>query len=348
MTRAGAPLGPIRLAPRLKARSWGGSRLRDRAVTEVPTGTIGEAWLLSDLSQNRGNDRTIISEGPHAGRGLHDLIGDDATRRSLLGRAQPAEAESFPLLLKLLDARESLSMQAHPGRAAVNAPLKDELWLVLDCTPDAFVYRGARPGVTLAEIERGARDGSILDLVVRHRVKRGDAIMLDSGVCHALGAGILAAEVQTASDTTYRLWDWERNDPARPLQIVEAIAAMKPTFGMALPPLRNVDLDAPSARGVVRIEPLHSSRSFDCEVWVLGAESNTLVACRGVPTLLMPLGAEVSVEGLSSPLRFGEAVVIPAEGKGYSMTSTTPSSVLVSWPHDPLGGHDSSAGVRLA
>jgi mannose-6-phosphate isomerase len=159
----------------------------------------------------------------------------EARRGELLGIATAAPDGAFPLLVKYLDAAENLSLQVHPDeRYAARHPhahLKTEAWIVVQCSAGARVYRGIDPHVSREAFAAALAEGRALDHIISIEVAPGDCIYLPSGVCHALGGGILAAEVQTPSDTTFRVWDWDRNDPARPLHLAEAWECMK--FGDA-------------------------------------------------------------------------------------------------------------------
>jgi mannose-6-phosphate isomerase len=210
------PLAPLVLEPIEHPRAWG-----------------HELWLLADLPANVANGRSRVTRGAHAGRTLHELLADAALRASILGRAQLAAHGGFPLLVKVLDAREDLSVQVHPSAAYAarnpHAHVKSEMWIVLDAKPGAHIYRGIRHGIGRSDLERLIRADRALDAMLVIDPKPGDCIYLPSGTCHALGAGIRVAEVQTPSDTTFRVWDWGRHDPRRPLHIEQALECM--SFG---------------------------------------------------------------------------------------------------------------------
>jgi mannose-6-phosphate isomerase len=152
-------------------------------------------------------------------------------RAELLGAAG-AQTERFPLLVKILDAREKLSLQVHPP-AAVAAQLhgepKTELWYITDATPEAELFVGLKRGVTRAEFERKIADGTVAECFHRVRVKTGDAMFLPSGRVHAIGGGNVIFEIQQNSDTTYRVFDWNRvglDGQPRPLHVPESLASI--------------------------------------------------------------------------------------------------------------------------
>ncbi len=302
-----------------KQRAWGGralaSFIADSSAATVRTSTstpIGEAWVLSDLP---GSDGSLILGGPFAKQPLRHVLVCATTRPAILGRTSPHSDGSFPLLIKFLDAAENLSVQTHPSPKAGSSPGADpkhELWLVLQAAPNARVFRGIRGGVGKEEVARRARDGSLLDVMDSFAVRRGDAIWLPSGVVHALGAGLVVAEVQTPSDTTYRLWDWNRNDPKRPLHIDQACDAMDERANSEPFAVRHVDLDAKVAPSEVRLEPLHSSTQFDLEVMFAGSSASWEVASRGVPQAWTILEGAVRLTGVDREITRGASCVIPA------------------------------------
>lgn len=352
MSFAGATRGPLRIAPIFKARSWGGSELRALAHPDavVPAAPIGEAWLLCDLAQSDGADRTLIAEGFHSGKSLHDLIADPSTRGDLLGRAPPSPGNTFPLMLKLLDARENLSVQVHPRRWATRdaADPKDEAWLILDSSPGARIYRGFKPGTTSAQVVERARSGALVELLEAHEVTVGDAVFLESGTCHALGAGLLVAEIQTPSDTTYRVWDWGRRDTTRPLHLDDALAAMRLPADSHCEPIRRVELHDAVPAGLVRVDPVSSCPAFDGEVWTLGADAEATMTCRGVPRVVTVVAGAASASGLSSVVRFGGTFVQWADGDAVRITTERGARLLVAQPGDSVAGADSSVGRRIS
>lgn len=226
-------LPPLRFHAIVKARAWGGTRLSSYGKPAIPDAKVGESWEVADLPDTISDGQSRIASGPFAGLSLRELR--SAHARDLLGTADPAPDGAFPLLVKFLDAAENLSVQVHPDasyvRAHPGAHLKTEAWIVLEAAPGARVYRGIRESTDADAFFAAVAEGRALDHLESFEVSRGDCIYLPSGTCHALGAGILAAEVQTPSDTTFRVWDWDRNDPARPLHLAEARACMK--FGSA-------------------------------------------------------------------------------------------------------------------
>ena len=219
-------LYPFTFQPIFKDRVWGGRKLAQVYGQALPSKTpIGESWEITD----RPEGVSVITNGPLAGRDLRWLMEHHA--KELLGDSQPC-AGRFPLLVKILDAQEKLSLQVHPPAqkaAELRGDPKTEMWYVADATPDADLFVGLRRGATREEFERRIQDGSVAECFHRIPVQRGDSMFLPSGRVHALGAGNLIFEIQQNSDTTYRVFDWNRvglDDKPRELHIPQALAAI--------------------------------------------------------------------------------------------------------------------------
>lgn len=223
MTDTTPAVYPLKFRPIYKEKIWGGRRLEQLGRT-LPGGRdalIGESWELADLGQTStaggggGEARSVIANGALAGQALQQAI--SVWGKRLLGRLPLTDSGGFPLLVKYLDSRQDLSVQVHPSedyaRAHPKAHLKSEAWYILDADAGAAIYKGVREGVTAeqfrAAIATGTRE-AVEAMLIRVPVKKGDCHYLPSGTCHALGAGILVAEVQTPSDTTFRVYDWGR------------------------------------------------------------------------------------------------------------------------------------------
>lgn len=227
------PIAPMLLRPIAKARAWGGTTFATRGTFAAPAAgepPIGESWELCDLPEGC----SLIEAGWGQGRTLREAL--RIAERAIMGRAHLSNQSRFPLLVKFLDAAEHLSVQVHPtaafAEARAGAHLKTETWLVLHASPGARIWRGVKPSVTREQFERTLRSGGdVVPLLVELPVRTGDRIDLPSGLCHALGEGLTVAEVQTPSDTTFRVFDWNRNDPARPLHLDDAMACVQ--FGAA-------------------------------------------------------------------------------------------------------------------
>ncbi len=206
---------PLTFEPILKAKVWGGQTL-EKFGKKIPDGvSIGESWELADLPKNIQDGQSVIANGPLAGQPL---------------------ASNFPLLIKFLDACDNLSVQVHPSVAYAashpEAHLKSEAWVILDTTLEGLIYVGLKEGVTEESLRIAIKQDTVPDLLHAIEVKKGECYYLPSGTCHALGAGVLVAEVQTPSDTTFRVWDWGRTH--REMHVDQAMECID--FGAPLLP----------------------------------------------------------------------------------------------------------------
>jgi mannose-6-phosphate isomerase len=197
---------PLVFHPVFKERVWGGRTLETLYGKPLPPAVpIGESWEIAD----RPGDESVIANGAFAGRSLHSLM--EQYGADILGTATPSAGDRFPLLCKILDARERLSLQVHPpaGDRALGDP-KTEMWFIAQAAPGAELYVGLKRGVTRAAFEDRLREGNVADCFHRMAVRSGDAMFLPSGRVHAIGAGLVIFEIQQNSDTTFRVFDWNR------------------------------------------------------------------------------------------------------------------------------------------
>jgi mannose-6-phosphate isomerase len=219
-------LYPLLFEPIFKERVWGGRKLEmifDKPLpAEVP---IGESWEISD----REGDISTVMNGPYAGKDLHWLVENHS--QELLGHAR-LENGRFPLLIKILDSREKLSLQVHPPAekaARLGGEPKTEMWYIADAAPGAELYVGLKRGVTREEFENKIRSGTVAECFYRLPVHPGDAMFLPSGRVHAIGAGLVIFEIQQNSDTTYRVFDWNRvglDGKPRALHVAESLESI--------------------------------------------------------------------------------------------------------------------------
>src|SRR5215217_5673649 len=231
-------LYPLKFKPRLVEKIWGGRKLETVLGKPLPPGkSIGESWELYDFPPgvvDRSDDwvSAQVANGPLPGRTLHQLVREYG--EALLGDVKLAPQCQCQILINLLDAREDLSVQVHPDQDYANthpdAHLKSEAWYVVDNDANARIYKGLQPGVTRESFRSAIEQGTCENCLAAIPVKPGQCFYLPSGTVHALGAGILAAEVQTPSDTTFRVYDFNRVEAAtgkpRKLHVEQALACI--------------------------------------------------------------------------------------------------------------------------
>jgi mannose-6-phosphate isomerase len=216
---------PLTFEPIFQQRIWGGRKLESLFSKKLPPGrSIGESWEIVD----RAEAQSVVANGPLEGRTLHELWTQD--RQSVFGNV--SDAPQFPLLVKLLDAEDKLSLQVHPPEkvaAKLGGEPKTEFWYVVAADPDTKIFVGFKHAITREQFEKSLRAASAADHIHSIRVKPGDAMFLPAGRFHAVGAGCVLVEIQQNSDTTYRMFDWNRRDDGgnlRQLHIEEALESI--------------------------------------------------------------------------------------------------------------------------
>jgi len=265
-------LYPLTFHPIFKDRVWGGREMERLYQKKLPPGRpIGESWEISD----RPGDISVIANGPLAGKNLRWLM--ENHRAELLGNVKPATGDRFPLLCKILDAREKLSLQVHPpaGKAAeLGGEPKTEMWFIADAAPGAELFVGLKRGVTRAEFEGKIQTGEVAECFHRVPVRAGDAMFLPSGRVHAIGAGLVIFEIQQNSDTTYRVFDWNRvglDGKPRELHVAQSLASIDfNDFEPALVPSRFV------GDSLMQVRPLVRDPLFAVEAWKLSGTKVSL------------------------------------------------------------------------
>ena len=188
-------------------RVWGGRCLETVYQRELPDDApYGESWEISD----REHEQSVVTDGPYAGQTLHELW--TTQREALFGSGLP-DSERFPLLIKVLDARDDLSIQVHPPvelAPSLSGDPKTEMWFIADADPGSKLYAGLKNGATRKSFETALANGRVADVVHAIEPEKGESIFIPSGRLHAIGAGFLIHEIQQNSDTTYRVFDWNR------------------------------------------------------------------------------------------------------------------------------------------
>lgn len=301
-----APLYPLRFEPIYQYRLWGGRRLADLLTAPLPSGPIGEAWILSD----RDDHASQVADGPLKGQTVGQLLAQFL--QQLLGKLA-GRFRRFPLLLKFLDAHEMLSVQVHPSDA--NKSLlspgetgKTEAWAVVETSPESRIYGGLKPGTTLDDLRRVLTNGTAVDRLMCFTPKPGDGVFIPAGTVHALGGDVVAFEIQQNSDVTFSLYDWNHVDAKtgqpQPLQIDQALSC--------------IDFAEDGAAGLVMpvveaTTPVERERLFHCEhfwLWRLRGQSPFNVGAAGVPRILVCIQGAGQVEHLGDNYAVGKGDVL--------------------------------------
>lgn len=286
---------PLVFEPIFMERVWGGRRLESLYGKRLPSAAlVGESWEIVD----RPEAQSVVHEGPFRGRTLHQLWGEQ--REAVFGNVP--DAPRFPILAKLLDAQENLSLQVHPPAAVageLGGESKSELWYVADAAPKARLYAGIKKGCSRAIFAAALERGRIEDQLHSLEIAAGDTIFLPSGRLHALGGGTLVVEIQENSDTTYRVYDWSRMKKGHARRQMHIEEAMKCIDFEDFEP----GLLRPEGEALVR----HAT--FAVDKWVLDAEREIAEPGR------FAIGACVTGELSCAGREFkpGEFFLVPAQ-----------------------------------
>ena len=327
-------LYPLLFHPKFVEKMWGGRKLEDVLDKALPTGKqIGESWELYDFPPGAVDGSTdwvssVVANGPLAGRSLHSLVTE--FKSELLGRVPTiGKAGVFPILIKFLDAREDLSVQVHPDEKYAaehpDAHLKSEAWYVIQQDENSRLLKGLVAGSNKEKFTKAIHTGDVESHIQSIKVKPGDCYYLPSGTVHALGAGILVAEVQTPSDTTFRVHDFNRVDPTtgkiRKLHVDEALACID--FGSSTEPEKSRSHIANPHTTVSR---LVTSPYFTMEKVRFSEGVEQAVPYREPVIWIMLEGtAQVKVDGFTDPTKIkkGDTLLLPASMKNPVLKTLT-------------------------
>lgn len=317
-------LYPFRFEPIFRQYIWGGRRLGEQLGKSIGgEGRYAESWDVVD----HGSDQSIISNGPLVGQSLAKIgmsYGNDLYRSG--GRY-----DRFPLLLKYLDCNRVLSVQVHPDDAYAQQMSppdfgKTEAWYILSADPGSVIYAGLNEGVGPDDLRDACTSGQAENVLHKLHPKAGDCVFIPAGTVHALGSGLLVAEIQQSSDTTFRLFDWNRvddNGQSRPLHLDQAIE------------VTNYD------RGPVRFQtpqPLESAgaeRLVDCDKFLMdrfAGTSETRIGGDGRFHILTVVMGKTQIRCADQPameLSLGETTLLPASVGAITLTGQTEDTIVL-------------------
>lgn len=297
---------PLRLEPLFRRYLWGGRRLGSMLGKAIGSGDdYAESWELVD----HGDDQSVVIAGALQGLTLHELVTRHGNQ--LLGRH--AGQSQFPLLFKFLDCNRTLSVQVHPNDdqgALLDPPDlgKTEAWVVLATEPGSKIYAGLRPGVTREQLAAAIEDGHCETCLHEFEPAVGDCVFIRAGTIHALGAGLVIAEIQQASDTTFRLFDWNRVDTEgkpRQLHITESLEVTDYQRG-PVAPQQPAQTDSPARERLVECDKFVLDRLTLTKPQTVGGDERF--------HWLVPLAGAITVAGdaVPEPLALGQTCLIPA------------------------------------
>jgi mannose-6-phosphate isomerase len=300
------PLYPLRFRLLVRRYIWGNRRLETCLGKPLgPGNDYAESWEVCD----HGADQSVVEQGPLAGTTLGELVLQRGAE--LLGRHHPQSR--FPLLVKFLDAAKALSVQVHPNdaqAARMNPPDlgKTEAWYILSAEPGSRIYAGLQVGVDQPQLENAIRQGTCEKVLHSFEPKAGDCLFIPAGTVHALGAGLLVAEIQQSSDTTYRLYDWNRVGPdgrPRPLHVEQGMAVVDFQRG-PVAPVESQPTDSPCRHRLVACDKFIMDRWDFANPQTIGGDDRFHIVC--------VLEGEIHIDGdpHSAPLRKGGTALLPA------------------------------------
>lgn len=298
---------PIKLNPIFKEIVWGGERLKNDYGYQSDLNNIAEAWVLT--ARNDGDN--TVKNGEYAGQSFTELI---KKNHEFLGE-KGEKYNEFPLLIKFIDAKSDLSIQVHPdddyARIHENSLGKTEAWYVLDCADDAELIYGFNKEITKEEFENSIKDNSFLNHVNKVKVKKGDIFFIEAGTLHAIGGGILLAEVQQNCNTTYRVYDYGRLVDGKPreLHIEKALDVTN-----TLPPVRTAEAEGKEeVIGDAKVQKLCSCEFFTMtSLNLIGKYEYNCDKSSFLSVLILDGNGSITVDNTAVSVKKGDSIFIPA------------------------------------
>ncbi len=299
---------PLKFRPILKERLWGGEKLRDVLGKPIKSEITGESWELSTVQ----GDISVIENGALQGTSLQELI--ESEKEHLLGKSVYERfGTEFPILIKFIDAKKDLSVQLHPNdelaKQRHNSFGKTEMWYVMDADKDAELIVGFNKDVTKEEYAQSLENDSLLDLLNYEKVTEGDTFFINTGKIHAIGAGVLLAEIQQTSDVTYRIFDFKRRDKNGNLRELHTEQALD-----AIDYSRKDDFKIDYPAAINQVNEMVNCPYFKTNFLNLSESLKLDVSQRDSFTIYMCVGGalEVSNTSGSAQIQKGETVLVPA------------------------------------
>jgi len=316
---------PIKFDPILKDKIWGGEKLKELFNKKSTRNDIGESWELSDVEGNV----SIVSNGALKGQTLKELL--NQFKGTLVGENVYANfGDNFPLLIKFIDAKEALSIQVHPDDALAkerhNSFGKTEMWYVMQAEAEGDLIVGFNKDSSKEEYVKHLEEKKLLEILNQEKVKKGDVYFIPTGRIHAIGAGVLLAEIQRTSDITYRVYDWDRLDDegnSRELHTELALDAIDYSS--------EKKYSTNYTTAVNKSTPVVSCDYFTTNMVVIDGNMNIDNSTKDSFVIYMCVKGEVTIECGDSKIEKmvkGETVLIPASLKKYQLKSDKASELL--------------------
>ena len=316
---------PLKFEPILKEKIWGGKKLSQVLNKKTDKINIGESWEISDVD----DDISIVSNGDLQGKTLQDLL--QSYKENLVGKKVYNQfGNKFPLLIKYIDAKEPLSIQLHPNDTLAkkrhNSFGKTEMWYVMQADENANLIVGFNKRISKEEYLSHVNNKNLVDSLNFDIVKKGDVYFITTGLVHAIGAGVLLAEIQQTSDITYRIYDWERQDDQgnkRELHTEYAMDAIDLSTQETYKTNYNIELN-------------ETSNIIDCQYFttnILMVDKNIKIDNSNRDSFIIYMctdGAGVRIKSLDFEvnLNYGETVLIPASLNNYNILPINTSKLL--------------------
>jgi len=310
-----AKLYPLKFEPILKERLWGGTKLGTQLQKAITSDITGESWELSGVE----GDVSVVSNGPLQGTSLTSMI--DQYPQELLGVSVVDRfGKEFPILIKFIDAKQDLSIQLHPhddlAKERHNSFGKTEMWYIMDADEDANLIVGFNQDVTRERYAKSLEENTLLELLNYERVSKGDTFFINTGKIHAIGAGVLLAEIQQTSDITYRVFDFNRRDKEGNLRELHTELALD-----AIDYTRKDDFKVSYPTAVGEVNPMVQCPYFKTNYLKLENDFIQDTRDRDSFTIYMCVEgkAEVANENGTATLRKGETALLPAQSSYISI-----------------------------
>ncbi len=312
---------PIKFKPVYKEYIWGGRNL-EKFKGNLPKGNIAESWEIS----THKDGMSIVMNGELEGKTLHEIV--QQYGHEFVGNELPKSAiDKFPLLIKLIDANDKLSVQVHPHDeyALVNEKEngKNEMWYIVEAKPGAQIIYDVKPNITKEDFEKAVKEGQIAKCLKHVKVSKGDFINIPAGVIHAIGDGIIIAEIQQSSNTTYRLYDYDRVDvegKKRPLHIEKALDVINFDSHKRKENIEGIKIDlTENSYKIIK----SANENFVVEIYEIDGNvcENTYKGKFHIYVLVDGAG-KIKYRNDSIYIRAGESVLIPAGLESYELEGT--------------------------